>query len=339
MGLQYCTLWMAPPLAAAGWWRLIWLLLLQLAVLRGTYLPEIVRVDAVITSLDCQQHAFVVVAVNRTNRSSSRGVGEDASSGSLSPFFTCEEATAASLLQEARDQGALVFSWGRWDTSTTAADPGCSQGSSTQDATPQRSRLYLRTDTTYVTCGVSFYNDAFGTAGSVSLTERSSGRSLLLFDTASILSNGSSAASTPLSQCAVPSGGGQACSFSLGALSISPSNCSDVQREVAPGISFCASLNRSECSLQPQTCAHKPAPNRLLALVLSPPCVGPLCVGPLASLRWSSFLLALVLSPPCGQLTAHPSSLLLLARRRALPRMPHRPSGAGRRGRRQHQCS
>lgn len=227
------------------------LLLLLLSFVSGwteVNLPPLVRVDVTLTNLECSQHAVVVVATNQSN-SSSDGINMV----NLSPLFTCETAMSEiSRLKDASSTGALVFSWGRWDqTSSTAAEcnvvGGASDGSSTQ-----RSHMYLRTDTRYAVCGVSFYNDHFGSSGLVSFTERSSARSVLSF--VSTTNGSSTAASRPVSQCAISTGGGQACSFHIGEIAFEAANCSTTQYDVAPGLSFCASLNRSECSLVPHTC-------------------------------------------------------------------------------------
>jgi hypothetical protein len=229
------------------------MLLLALAIgLVEVQLPPIVGVEIELTNLECSQHAFVVVATNQTNSSSSRS-SRTGGSTKLAPSFTCENAMSEpSQLKEASALGALIYSWGRWDQSSTTT-PGCdlAAAKSSGGGTPLRSHIYLRTDMTYAVCGVSFYNDGFGTSGKAVLTERSSGRVLTSFDA---VSNTGSAAARPTTQCAVATGSGQACSFGLGTVAIEAANCSSTQHDVASGISFCASMNRSECSLVPQTC-------------------------------------------------------------------------------------
>ena len=44
------------------------------------------------------------------------------------------------------------------------------------------------------------------------------------------------------------------CAFSLGSFDVGGGvDCSAVDRDVSPGVSYCASLNRAECSLVPNT--------------------------------------------------------------------------------------
>ncbi len=44
------------------------------------------------------------------------------------------------------------------------------------------------------------------------------------------------------------------CAFELGSFDVGGGvDCSLVDRDVSPGVSYCASLNRAECSLVPNT--------------------------------------------------------------------------------------
>ena len=140
---------------------------------------------------------------------------------------------------------AVVFTQGCWQEALT----GGRIDSKAPCVRFTDSSLYLQRGSTYAVCGVSYFNNFFGQAGTVSIAVTETSKSLLSYASASVLQaspNGVSDASACLYLNPRPSG----CAFDVASLCV---ECSSTDCSQATD-AFCAGLNRQPCSILPNTC-------------------------------------------------------------------------------------
>ena len=140
---------------------------------------------------------------------------------------------------------AVVFTQGCWQEAVT----GGQINSKRPCVRFTDSSLYLQRGSTYAVCGVSYFNNFFGQAGTVSIAVTETSKSLLSYASASVLQaspNGVSDASACLYLNPRPSG----CAFNVASLCV---ECSSTDCSQATD-GFCAGLNRQPCSILPNTC-------------------------------------------------------------------------------------
>jgi hypothetical protein len=196
----------------------------------------IVSVDVRTLRLNYDLHAYAFVDMQRY------------------PEFVCSEVGAEDALKHANAADALKLMWGRQSCKAADARSVClaneaSYGLDYLAGEPEQSRLlFLEEDVAYEVCGLSRYNDPeiIGAEGSVHVMRVDNGDSLFSFHSPDLGPRNNATGGAPSCMSVA-----QHCSFSMGVLEISSSDCSQAPE--------CAILNRRECApLAPPHASHPP---------------------------------------------------------------------------------